>query len=63
MSASIGTNEGERCNRDAGDGMLCDGKMIGQGGLNCSCHISPPCGSCIETGIRCSVCDEYGEDA
>lgn len=35
----------------------CGGMLEVAQGENCSCHISPPCLSCIDTGL---VCDECG---
>lgn len=25
---------------------------------DCSCHISPPCGSCVNNPLRCDTCGE-----
>jgi len=62
IEAEIGTEEGERCNRVDMAGMRCDGEMYLAESENCSCHISPPCGSCTDAPILCSVCGkEAGE--
>lgn len=34
----------------------CDGKMTEAESRNCSCHISPPCSSCVDAGYVCTVC-------
>lgn len=61
MSA-IGTADGDRCNRLNGDGFECDGTMCLPIGENCSCHICPPCSSCLEASPTCDVCQATGED-
>jgi hypothetical protein len=27
--------------------------------VNCSCHISPPCNSCLEGNLECDFCGEF----
>jgi hypothetical protein len=45
----VGYQEDDICNRDG-----CPGTMVFQP-ENCSCHISPPCGACIN-GLQCDTC-------
>lgn len=28
---------------------------------DCSCHISPPCSSCVDAPLRCDACGDYGD--
>lgn len=52
-----GVDEGELCNRpmnDAGD--ICDGTLELPPAENCYCHISPPCGSCLDRQLECTKC-------
>jgi hypothetical protein len=49
---SSGTEEGQVCNRDG-----CVGVIEIADPVNCSCHISPPCGACTEPREFCPVCD------
>lgn len=44
-----GFEEGDTCNRDG-----CKGTMV-FAPENCSCHINPPCGSCLD-GMTCDKC-------
>jgi len=60
--ADIGMNEGDRCNRPSEDGFACDGGMFFDAVVNCSCHISPPCGACIDNPLVCSVCGAESEE-
>lgn len=46
-----GTEEGETCGRGGCIGVLCLEPSEG-----CSCHISPPCGSCVDRKFHCPVC-------
>lgn len=48
----IGTQEGDVCNRNE-----CEGVLIYSESENCSCHINPPCSSCMDTYLYCPVCD------
>lgn len=50
-----GTEDGSRCNR------RCDGVMVLGQPVNCSCHISPPCGPCEDNRPECSMCGEVVE--
>lgn len=53
-----GQLEGEVCGRDGCAGVISEREVE-----NCSCHISPPCGSCTEPREYCPVCDwEATED-
>ena len=63
----IGSEEGQPCNRfpepdeDAPRGHMptrCDGEMVYAPVENCSCHINPPCWSCENNPLVCSVCGE-----
>lgn len=58
----IGKEPGDRCNRLNDDGFRCDGTMLLAAGENCSCHISPPCGACLDALPTCTVCEATGED-
>lgn len=40
----------------------CPGKLVLAPSENCSCHISPPCGSCLERVLTCDVCAWEVED-
>jgi hypothetical protein len=52
-------DEGDPCRGYSPDDdtVRCDGELVVLPGRDCCCHISPPCGSCVETSLRCSVCD------
>lgn len=51
--------EGDPCPfRDEG----CSGHMMLPHGENCSCHISPPCGSCLDVVLTCDECGYEDED-
>jgi hypothetical protein len=39
----------------------CAGKLRYQEPVNCSCHISPPCGACLEVLLYCPHCGEEYE--
>lgn len=55
----VGYEEGDDCNRDYDDGFgACDGTLVFDSD-NCSCHISAPCGSCMD-GMTCTVCGVRG---
>jgi len=49
---SLGFQEGDRCNRNG-----CIGVINTHPSENCSCHISPPCGSCTAPRNFCPECD------
>ncbi|WP_147335646.1 hypothetical protein [Pseudotabrizicola alkalilacus] len=66
---SPGDEEGQTCNRfsepdeDAPRGHRakpCPGTMVFNDVEGCSCHISPPCGACVNNPL---VCDTCGEEA
>jgi hypothetical protein len=52
----IGHEEGEVCGRNG-----CEGLIEFTKSENCSCHISPPCHSCMSTRLHCSSCDWEAE--
>lgn len=35
----------------------CGGTLTMPQVQNCSCHISPPCGACLDTVLTCNTCD------
>lgn len=47
-------DEGDRC-RHAD----CGGRLMFKPAENCSCHIAPPCGECVEAPL---ICDECGDE-
>lgn len=49
----VGLKEDEVCNRDG-----CKGVMEIKPSEDCSCHISPPCSSCMEAPIYCPECEK-----
>lgn len=51
-TAEPGFAEGDLCARDG-----CSGRIAMRPSENCSCHISPPCGSCTAPRGFCSECD------
>ena len=67
VSEGVGVEDGQPCNRvpepdeDAPRGhrpTRCDGTMTLPPVENCSCHISPPCGACVDNVAVCDVCGE-----
>ena len=48
----VGLIEGDLCCRDG-----CQGIMERHDEPNCSCHISPPCGNCVNAEYQCSECE------
>ena len=63
----IGTDEGQPCNRypepdeDAPRGYRprpCGGTMVIHPVENCSCHLTAPCGACVNNPIVCDTCGE-----
>ncbi len=46
-----GEEEGATCNRDG-----CGGTMIVPEVEGCYCHISPPCGACVNNPLTCDEC-------
>ena len=63
---TIGCDEGDTCNLLIDDGehgpYMCDGTMELEEGKDCSCHLSAPCGYCIDRQIVCSDCGQYVTD-
>lgn len=51
IKETIGTEEGDVCNRDGCEGILEYGKVRG-----CTCFISPPCFKCVENPLICETC-------
>lgn len=52
MTDVLGFEEGETCGRKGCSGVIVE--VARRGG--CSCHISPPCGSCTEPLEECPEC-------
>ena len=50
--AEPGFEEGDICRRSGCVGVIAEREVE-----NCSCHISPPCGSCTEPREYCPECD------
>ena len=46
---------GAACPIEDCTGHLGDQELPGE---NCSCHISPPCGACLEAPYKCDTCGE-----
>lgn len=55
--SEFGHEEGEVCWRNG-----CQGAIAVAPVENCSCHISPPCGPCMEAREFCTVCDWRAKD-
>ncbi len=53
-----GYEKGEMCNRDGCVGIIDEREKEG----SCSCHISPPCSTCVDDRHYCPVCDWQGVD-
>ena len=53
----LGYEEGSTCNRDG-----CTGVIAMHRSENCSCHISPPCGSCTAPRGFCPECEWQEKD-
>ena len=54
-----GNEEGDICNRDS-----CTGVIQIKESENCSCHINPPCSSCVNAPLICPECEwEMEENA
>ncbi len=53
---TIGTEEGDECNRRG-----CTGSMTIHPVEGCRCHISAPCNACVDNPLVCEVCG-YGPD-
>lgn len=52
-----GSEEGSVCGRNG-----CEGVIAYQKSENCSCHISPPCSSCMSVRLHCPECDWEAEE-
>lgn len=55
-----GMEEGSVCGRDK-----CDGIIEFEKPENCSCHLHPPCNTCVNVRLTCPKChwvDEGGEE-
>ena len=52
-----GHTKGEVCRRNRCQGVIDETDVEG-----CSCHISPPCGACVEDRAFCPECDWHGKD-
>ena len=48
----LGYREGETCGRNG-----CTGVLAERAVENCSCHLHPPCGACMEPREYCPSCD------
>lgn len=55
---TVGTEEGDLCNRDGCGGMIRFPKVE-----DCCCHISPPCSACVDNRLTCDACGAEPEDA
>ncbi|MFK0033068.1 hypothetical protein [Pseudomonas monteilii] len=56
--SELGYCEGDTCGRDGCVGVIESHKVV-----NCSCHISPPCGACTAPRGYCEACGwEESED-
>lgn len=53
--------EGEACAIILEDGGICPGRMEFGPPIDCSCHISPPCDSCVSRELECSECGQEME--
>ena len=49
--------EGGPCPEDG-----CNGKLDLAPSKNCSCHINPPCSSCVDAGLVCNACGWESSD-
>lgn len=62
----VGYEEGDTCNRlvsdDTNIAFQCEGTMEYTKSENCSCHLSAPCGSCMDVHLKCSDCGECVEN-
>ena len=57
MSHEFGEDEGAICWRDGCQGLISVAKVE-----DCSCHIAPPCGNCLEPRQYCPACDWRAQD-
>lgn len=51
-----GVCEDDRCNREVSPHMHCKGVMERSSERECSCHINPPCGNCVDATYACTLC-------
>jgi len=51
-SKLLGKEEGDKCNFNG-----CSGVLEYTESENCSCHISPPCPSCMSVKLHCPECE------
>ena len=52
-----GTEEGEQCRRNG-----CDGVIVPiDDGMDCLCHLNPPCHHCADMRYECDMCDYESE--
>lgn len=63
----IGLEEGDRCQRQHGDGTICMGRIEhlpdrSDPHAGCSCHLSPPCSFCTSTMPECQRCGWRSEE-
>lgn len=56
MSEELGYENGDKCNRNGCIGVI--DKHTKENG--CSCHINPPCSSCVDDMHFCPECDWQG---
>lgn len=40
----------------------CNGVLQNAPSRNCSCHINPPCSSCVDAGYECNICGWLSSD-
>jgi len=66
----IGTEDCDICGRypEPDEGMPrgykpkpCKGVMHYDDVEGCTCHISPPCGACVNNPVTCDICGEIGD--
>ncbi len=57
-NSNVGYEQGESCNRDGCVGIIEEHYRT----ESCSCHINPPCSSCVESRAYCPVCDWDGKE-
>ena len=48
---TVGTEEGEICNREGCEGILAYPEVT-----NCTCHLSPPCPAHTDNQLECPDC-------
>lgn len=64
MTDTIGTEEGQRCNREGDNDHQCPGDMMVAEVEGCNCHVipHPPCSACVNAPTICDVCGLGPED-